>query len=599
MFRQFAQLSGFVFLGVSLALAGDGWTYGSSDHFEVYTTGGAGRAREALNYFERIHAFYAEVLKVDPKLDGPTRIILFSSEKEFKPYRPSEGAVAYYVEGHPRDHIVLRSLMDSAYPIVVHEYMHLIVKHATKAKVPLWFNEGFAEYYSTLQPKGGKMAVGAPPAGRLYQAKSFKPIAFEKLFAVGHKSPEYTDKAKMGEFYAQSWALVHMLLASDDYFLKSPEFIRRMLTGEDSAAAITSTYGKPITQIYKDFERYLSTGTFQLGLFDYKSPRARRDSVTRAATDFEARLALARLLASANGFEKEARIALTQLEREQEENVELQEAFATYEYDNDTPLAALPHFTRAVELGSKDWMLYRDYAAVTDNAAQRADLLGKAVLYNPEELEIRFRYTDALLRVSRPAQALAALSMVKKIEPANAFTFFQLSTRANAGVKQIEQAQAAAERALQYAATVPQREFAQALIAGLSRPNASELIADTPPQEDGDEDDGNPANRLSLEQIRAIRAAEQLNHSTVVIEARFEALDCSGTEPAMHFLTDSGSLRLSMQNPNTILLKGAKTETVSLSCGDQKSRPVRIGYNPEESGKANAAGDLRYLEFLQ
>jgi hypothetical protein len=33
------------------------WTYASSDHFEVYTTAGDHTARDAIVFFERVHAF--------------------------------------------------------------------------------------------------------------------------------------------------------------------------------------------------------------------------------------------------------------------------------------------------------------------------------------------------------------------------------------------------------------------------------------------------------------------------------------------------------------------------------------------------------------
>ena len=46
-------------LVVTVALAGsveaaETWTYAASEHFEVYTTGNAAKAREAMNYVEQV-----------------------------------------------------------------------------------------------------------------------------------------------------------------------------------------------------------------------------------------------------------------------------------------------------------------------------------------------------------------------------------------------------------------------------------------------------------------------------------------------------------------------------------------------------------------
>src|SRR5688500_8537710 len=104
--------------------AAENWTYGASEHFEVYTTANAGTAREALTYFERIHTFFADVLGVRPDLKNRTRLIIFANERQFAPYRPNELVEAFYQGGADRDYIVMKRLDEDSIPIVVHEYTH-------------------------------------------------------------------------------------------------------------------------------------------------------------------------------------------------------------------------------------------------------------------------------------------------------------------------------------------------------------------------------------------------------------------------------------------------------------------------------------------
>ena len=47
--------------------AADKWTYAAADHFEVYGTGGDRQVRDALVYFERVHAFFTDFLKRAPR----------------------------------------------------------------------------------------------------------------------------------------------------------------------------------------------------------------------------------------------------------------------------------------------------------------------------------------------------------------------------------------------------------------------------------------------------------------------------------------------------------------------------------------------------
>ena len=142
------------------------WTYAASDHFEVYTTSGGGRAREALAHYEGVHAFFTRHLKLSPGRLPVARLIVFSSEHEFAPYRPNEFATAFYQSGPSGDAIVMRSLDRDSATTVVHEYAHLMFRRSGAA-YPLWLNEGLADYFSTVSIDRGRATLGIPPLGRL------------------------------------------------------------------------------------------------------------------------------------------------------------------------------------------------------------------------------------------------------------------------------------------------------------------------------------------------------------------------------------------------------------------------------------------------
>ena len=82
--------------------AAENWTYGASEHFEVYTTAGAGAAREALSTFEEAHAFFAFIFRLTPRDKDRTRLIVFSNDRQFAPYRPNPNVAAFYQSGADR-----------------------------------------------------------------------------------------------------------------------------------------------------------------------------------------------------------------------------------------------------------------------------------------------------------------------------------------------------------------------------------------------------------------------------------------------------------------------------------------------------------------
>jgi tetratricopeptide (TPR) repeat protein len=97
---------------------------------------------------------------------------------------------------------------------IFHEYVHLLVDNVSP-DTPLWLNEGLAEYYSTFRVvDGGRRAlVGQviPSHRRLLRERRF--LTIPDLLGVERASPDYNEGERRSLFYAQSWALVHMLLS--------------------------------------------------------------------------------------------------------------------------------------------------------------------------------------------------------------------------------------------------------------------------------------------------------------------------------------------------------------------------------------------------
>ena len=174
------------------------WTYAASDHFEVYTTSGEARAREALTHYEGVHAFFSRHLKLSSGRLPVARLIVFSNDREFAPYRPNEFAMAFYQSGPTRDFIVMRSLDRDSATTVVHEYAHLMFRHSG-AMYPIWLGEGLADYYSTLRIERGHALLGIPPLGRLRPlARGAKLLPLDRLFAIDRDSTEYNSARTCG-----------------------------------------------------------------------------------------------------------------------------------------------------------------------------------------------------------------------------------------------------------------------------------------------------------------------------------------------------------------------------------------------------------------
>src|ERR1700721_106787 len=106
------------------------WLKITSSNFELLTTAGEKKGREAILYFEQVRSLFDKLSKSSPVPTLPVRIVAFRSENEYAPYRLNDSATAYYLSGQERDYIVMKSIDPELYPVAIHEYTHLIVKHA-------------------------------------------------------------------------------------------------------------------------------------------------------------------------------------------------------------------------------------------------------------------------------------------------------------------------------------------------------------------------------------------------------------------------------------------------------------------------------------
>jgi hypothetical protein len=444
--------------------AADEWTYGASEHFEVFTTGNAGRAREVLRHFEDVHGFLTSFLLKRPLTTRtPTRLIIFSNDRQFAPYRSNESAAAFYLPGFDRDHIVMARFDPTATQIVTHEYVHLILRH-NGGRYPTWLNEGLAEFFSTMVPESGRMTIGEVPLARFQMLLSGILIPVARLLAVTADSPEYNTRTHSGMFYAESWALTHMLLAEDTYRAKSDEFIQMVSRGTPGAAVFMQLYGKSPEVVERDLRNYLTTN---LRVFSqpYPGPPARVTYETRLADAFEADLVTANLLANTRTGEASARAAFTRLEQQKPNDLGLLESRGSFELRRGQREVARRYFARAVARGTQSVALMRDYLALDPSVAET--VVPRALALAPDDINIRIEEATLLIRRGSHRDALARLATLQGLTRAQEFRTGQLLVHIHVQLDHIDAARTAVARVTELARNGREKTFASQLSASV------------------------------------------------------------------------------------------------------------------------------------
>jgi tetratricopeptide (TPR) repeat protein len=276
--RAVARLLAVLLLVVSPAMADPmpraGWIGLKAPNF--YVIGDVGQ-RDLREVTRRLEQFREAIGIIFPKAilntNTPTTVLVFKSHKSYEPVKPLyEGKVKKQVAGFfqpGRSLNYVTFTMEAGIEqldIVYHEYVHLIINNNI-TNVPLWFNEGLAEYYRTFQiTANGKLAtLGKVDADHVLLLRDhFIPLS--EVVKVDHKSPLYNEAARSSIFYAESWALVHYLLLGEQqkYVSRAGNFVAALADGASFEDACEKQLGLTGDQLQQQLTRYIRGDMFPM-----------------------------------------------------------------------------------------------------------------------------------------------------------------------------------------------------------------------------------------------------------------------------------------------------------------------------------------------
>src|SRR5262245_18747966 len=176
---------------VASASAQQKWVEIHSPNFIVSTDAGEKRGREIALRFEQMRKmFLALIPREKVRETQPLYIVAFRDRAELKNVAPLwKGKPVeldgIYLKGQDVNYIALDASSAAGWRLVFHEYAHYLL-NTNLPPTPLWFDEGFADYYSTIRADKVNYYLGEVPPYYGEQLRSgMMPV--ERLFSVVHE----------------------------------------------------------------------------------------------------------------------------------------------------------------------------------------------------------------------------------------------------------------------------------------------------------------------------------------------------------------------------------------------------------------------------
>jgi Flp pilus assembly protein TadD len=152
--------------------------------------------------------------------------------------------------------VLLRSNAVATRIVLFHEYTHLLLARQRSAPLPRWYNEGLAEYFSTVAFRDGALVVGAIPAERLvWLVERRHPMPLDRLF--GGDADSTLRGESIHDFYATAWALSHYLMGSERGRRELSRFDRELSSGAALDAAREAAFARPFDGLEKELATHI------------------------------------------------------------------------------------------------------------------------------------------------------------------------------------------------------------------------------------------------------------------------------------------------------------------------------------------------------
>jgi len=585
------------------SFAGDPqWVEVRSPNFSVITDAGGKRGREVALHFEQMRAVFGALMtKANVNLSVPMQIVAFRNSKEMRQVapifngKPTEMA-GLFQGGDDRCFIMLDMSVDNPWSVVFHEYAHQLMNGNLSVRTDPWFEEGFAEYFASIEVDNKEARVGKIPEDtyRILQQMGMMRVA--DLFRVRQYSKTYNESGShRNVFYAESGLLVHYIY-DNEFMLKVGDYFDASINKKKPVEqAMQQAFAMSPEQFDKTLRNYLQSGRFKYYPIPTPSGIVASNFIEVPVSLADAHAVLADIDAHSLDHHDRAQSEFQEvLQLDPKNEAALRGMGYAYLRRQDWDHAR-QYFQQASGRNSKDPRIHYYNALLLNRsgAGQKSDEIKKeletAIALDPKLADAYSLLGYAQAFSGEPEKGLATMKKAVELSPRNEVYQFNLANiyvvnqKVNEAIALLRNLSLSANpevvnhanSALAQLDIVKQQAMSfQPQIVRQAKTMSAERDADDVPEQ-------------------AVETAARLDAPTPSTPVRFikgkiAAVDCSAAPQAMLSITSGGrSLKLNIRDSKHVILIGAD----EFSC-DWKNKNVALNYRERQNGE----GDVVSIE---
>ena len=262
------------------------WLELHSTHYTVITDAGEKKGREIALRFEQMRAVFANLLMKERLHDSrPLTILAFKNDRTYYQLAPLHQGRPIEVPGflltsQDQDFVVLNAFEEDCWRAVAHDFAIRMLSF-NYPPTQGWFDEGLAEYFSSLHIDNRQVEFGGDPelrssvtedlVGNVQNSQPPKSLtellgaqtwlSLPDLFSMKHDPSARNEGTRHTLYYAESWIVMHYLLHEKKLSETGTYFglaLNQHVPVED---AIQQAYGMKSSELEQATKKYFQSLT--------------------------------------------------------------------------------------------------------------------------------------------------------------------------------------------------------------------------------------------------------------------------------------------------------------------------------------------------
>lgn len=254
------------------------WQQVNSTHFTVITDAGPKRGQEVAFRFEQMRSEFATLLGKDRLNQSvPLTILALKNDRDYYQVAPLRNGQpidvpGFVVSGEDQDFIVLSASEQEPWRAVAHDFALRLLKF-NYPPAQGWFDEGLAEYFSSIRLDDRRIEIGGDPEfsvpanrgtdGQHEAGKTFSDLlgvqtwmSLPDLFSMKHDASARNEGTHQTLYYAEAWIVMHYLLHEKKLPETGAYFDLVLNQHVPAEEAIQKAYGMSSAQLEQAIKQY-------------------------------------------------------------------------------------------------------------------------------------------------------------------------------------------------------------------------------------------------------------------------------------------------------------------------------------------------------